>query len=153
MPCCCSKLVTSTKPCFFRHWFQTAVFFTRKIFQDEPGIQTSSFSGFQHRPRFRVVGSCIRSGGCCLTPGLGNFCRHQEFLHSRYPRFAWLAFGLTVLCCSLLRPSNSSVSRIVLMSYTALRRSWESGIQKPYGPCLLHSCTMSIIGNLLLRGL
>jgi hypothetical protein len=47
LPCRCSKLVTSTKPCFFRHWFQTAVYFTRKFFQDDSGLQASSFSGFQ----------------------------------------------------------------------------------------------------------
>jgi hypothetical protein len=35
----------STNLCFFRHWFQTAVYFTRKVFQHDPGLQALSFSG------------------------------------------------------------------------------------------------------------
>jgi hypothetical protein len=61
MPCGCSKRMTSTTLCFFRHWFQTAVFFTRKNFQDDSGRLTLSLSEFQSWPRLRVVGSCIRS--------------------------------------------------------------------------------------------
>jgi hypothetical protein len=53
--------MTSITPCFFRHWFQPAGIFTRKNFQNVSGLSALSLSGFWLRPRFRVVGNCIRS--------------------------------------------------------------------------------------------
>jgi hypothetical protein len=63
------KAGASTTLCFFRHWFQTVVFFTRKNFQDDSGLCTLSLSGFWSRPRLRVVGSCIRSVVVSLPVG------------------------------------------------------------------------------------
>jgi hypothetical protein len=41
---------------------------------------------------------------------------------------------------------------LISLPCAALWRSWEFGIQTPFGLCLLHSCMMSIIRFLLLRG-
>jgi len=48
------KVDASTTLCFFRHWFQTTVFFTRKNFQNESGLLALSLAGFRFGHAFAL---------------------------------------------------------------------------------------------------
>jgi len=111
MPCYCSKPVTSTKLCFFRHWFHSVVFFTRKNFQDDSGLYTLSLSGFQFWPRLRAVGSCIRSVSVILPESSITLVGKRNFDIPVNPGSPDWSSALWLLTFSDFGLVNSSVAR------------------------------------------
>jgi hypothetical protein len=105
------KAGANTTLCFFRHWFQTAVFFTRKNFQDDSGLCTWSLSGFWSWPRLRVVGSCIRSVVAILPVGSITPVGIRNFYIPGNPGSPDWPSALRLFASSGFGSVNSSVAR------------------------------------------
>ena len=107
------KAGANTTLCFFRHWFQTVVCFTRKNFQDDSGLCTLSLSGFWSWPRLRVVGFCIRSVVAILPVGLITSVSIRNFYVPGNPGSPDWPSALRHCASSGFGSVNSSVTRFV----------------------------------------